>query len=221
MSSSDRVPDHGSLVDLVIEVNDRFTDAGVRHGFGGAIALAYYVAEPRATRDMDINVSVPIAQTRSIFELLPSGVAWRDADVRRCRKDGQIRLWYGGSKDGYAIDLFFPQHHFHDRVAELTSPRLFARRDYLIPVIAAAHLVVFKALFNRTKDWVDIESMLRAGSVDIPEALHWLQRLLGADDPLTTRLVSLIADVPSVRTGERPRSEMPVVDWRSLRSGGP
>ncbi|HAM01848.1 MAG TPA: hypothetical protein DCQ30_06420, partial [Acidimicrobiaceae bacterium] len=149
-----------SLVGLVIEVNDRLTGAGIGHGFGGALALAYYVAEPRATRDMDINVSVPVQEARRIFELLPDGVVWTDDDVRRCVRDGQIRLWHGLPRQGIVIDLFFPQHEFHRAVAGATSPRPFARVDYLLPVIAAAHLTVLKVLFDRPKDWVDIGAMI-------------------------------------------------------------
>ena len=45
------------FVELVEAVHEGLDSAGVGHGFGGAIALAYYVGEPRATRDMDINIA--------------------------------------------------------------------------------------------------------------------------------------------------------------------
>jgi hypothetical protein len=206
-----------SLVGLVVEVNNQLTDADVGHGFGGALALAYYVAEPRSTRDMDINLSVPVEEARRVFELLPRGVAWSEDDVRRCIRDGQIRLWHGRPRDGIAVDLFFPQHEFHAAVAEATAMRPFARADYLLPVIAAAHLVVFKALFDRPKDWVDIAAMLDAGTVDVAEALRWLVSLLGTDDPRTRRLVELIAERETGRVDvERRAGALPVVDWKAL-----
>ena len=49
-----------SLVELVIDLNDRFALGGVDRGFGGALALAYYVEDPRTTRDIDLNVSAPV-----------------------------------------------------------------------------------------------------------------------------------------------------------------
>lgn len=46
-----------SLVAKVIEVDRSLRAAGIGHAFGGAIALAY-CAQPRATKDIDINAVV-------------------------------------------------------------------------------------------------------------------------------------------------------------------
>jgi hypothetical protein len=51
---------------------------------------------------------------------------------------------------------------------------------------------VFKALFDRTKDWADIEEMLAAGSLEGPRAIAWLERILGAGSAPTARLKSLV-----------------------------
>ena len=56
-----------------------------------------------------------------------------------------------------------------------------------------ADLAVFKAFFNRTKDWADIEAILDAGTVDVTPALGWLVRLLGPDHESTKRLAALTA----------------------------
>jgi hypothetical protein len=50
---------------------------------------------------------------------------------------------------------------------------------------------VFKALFDRTKDWADIEEILAVGALDAPRALTWLERILGADASAVARLKSL------------------------------
>ena len=65
-----------------------------------------------------------------------------------------------------------------------------------LPYISATHLVVLKAMFNRSKDWVDIEAMLVHGSVDIPRAIGWLVTLLGDDNdaPARVRALSLLKD---------------------------
>jgi hypothetical protein len=57
-----------------------------------------------------------------------------------------------------------------------------------IPVLSATDLTVFKALFNRTKDWADIEAMIAFGSPDLAEVRNWLIELLGADDVRLARL---------------------------------
>ena len=60
--------------------------------------------------------------------------------------------------------------------------------DGTIPVLDATTLVVFKAFFDRTKDWADIEAMVEAGALDGHDALGWLVDLLGGDDPRVERL---------------------------------
>jgi hypothetical protein len=47
---------------------------------------------------------------------------------------------------------------------------------------------VFKALFNRTRDWADIEDIAEARTVDMDEALGWFGRIVGPDDTVMRRL---------------------------------
>lgn len=205
------------FVDLVKSVHDSLVAGHVGHGFGGAIALAYYVGEPRATRDLNINISVPAGDAATVLVLLPAIVSWSDKDVIECAARGQVRLWVGRPREGIPVDLFFPQHRFHEAVARATTQRPFLTTDYSLPVISASHLVVFKALFNRPKDWVDIEAMLRAGTVDLGDALHWVQELLGENHPSLGRLVALIAD-HAADAGMEPggAEDLPQIDWSSL-----
>jgi hypothetical protein len=49
---------------------------------------------------------------------------------------------------------------------------------------------VFKALFARPRDWVDIEAMVEARSLDVDEAIRWV-RELAADDERVARLTAL------------------------------
>jgi len=50
---------------------------------------------------------------------------------------------------------------------------------------------VFKAFFDRTKDWADIEAMHAAGTLDIPAVAGVLAVYLGADDARLARLLLL------------------------------
>jgi hypothetical protein len=50
---------------------------------------------------------------------------------------------------------------------------------------------VFKAFFNRSKDWVDLEEMLEASVLDVDRILGVLVRYLGPDDERVARLRSL------------------------------
>ena len=57
-----------------------------------------------------------------------------------------------------------------------------------MPIISATDLTVFKCLFDRSKDWLDIEKLLCFGRVDVSEVRSWLVTLLGEDDPRLGRL---------------------------------
>lgn len=160
----------------------------VPHAFGGAIALAYY-AEPRATIDIDLNLFVGADRYREVAALLvPLGVAASDAAVvKTVERDGQVRvLW-----DETPIDLFFAYDPFHDAAARSCRDVPFA--DTTIPILSASHLVACKSVFNRAKDWVDIDAMLVAdATVDVAEVMRWVGRIAGDTDPRYERIAALL-----------------------------
>jgi len=176
------------LADRLLAVHGTLDAAGVPHAFGGAIALAYCTQEPRGTRDLDINVFTEPMRAGEVFAALPPEVVVSDGDVATAVRDGQVRLWWGETP----LDFFFDVDEFHHEIA--AAVRLVPFLDHRIPVLGCTALVVFKALYNRTKDWADIEAMLEVGTVDRDEALRWMNRLLGRDDPATARLAALCAD---------------------------
>ena len=49
---------------------------------------------------------------------------------------------------------------------------------------------MFKVLFDRSKDWVDIEAMVASGTLDVDEAVEAVSEVLG-DDPRVDRLAQL------------------------------
>ena len=54
-------------------------------------------------------------------------------------------------------------------------------------VLGPVELVLFKALFDRPKDWVDIATVVDAGAVDRGHVRDGLIALLGNDDPRVER----------------------------------
>ena len=62
-------------------------------------------------------------------------------------------------------------------------------------ILGADELLVFKAFFDRRKDWADIEEIVRAGAVDVHQAMGWLVDLLGTDDDRVERLRDLVREV--------------------------
>jgi hypothetical protein len=187
------------VLERAVDVHRRLDRAGIPHAIGGALALAYHVSQARATNDIDLNVSANPKQPQRVFELLAPDVPWTARDVDAVRRDGQVRLLWPVADGGPAIplDLFFPQHSLHqalDARAELV-PML----DASVPILSATDLLVFKALFDRRKDWADIEELLRFGKPDLEEARRWLVKIVGADDQRLVTLAEVAEDVARAR----------------------
>jgi hypothetical protein len=171
----------------LLAVHDALDEAALPHAFGGAIALAYCTEEPRGTRDLDVNVFVDPARAGEALSALPAQVAVSDADVATAARDGQVRLWW----EDTPLDVFLDVHRFHAEVAQ--DVRSVPFEGHTIPVLDCTALAVFKALFDRTKDWADIEEIAAAGALESGRAVAWLERILGADSAAAARLRSLSA----------------------------
>jgi hypothetical protein len=173
------------LVEKLFAIHDALTEAGLAHAFGGAIALAYCVEEPRGTRDLDVNIFVDASKAESTLASLPRGVRVRKKDIAKVRRDGQARLDWGGTP----IDVFLNNIPLHEAVAGTVVWVRLEGRD--IPVLDCASLVIFKALFDRTKDWADIEAIAIATPEDIEAAATTISDLLNEDDPAVEKLKAL------------------------------
>jgi len=174
------------LADKVVAISGALVD--IPHAFGGALALAYY-AEPRGTVDIDINVFVAVERFAEVASPLAKvGVSVDDPQTAEVvRRDGQARVWW----ETTPVDLFFAYDRFHDAAASARRTVPFA--DALISILAVEHLIVCKAIFNRTKDWIDIESVLALETaVDVAEVLRWLGRIAGDDDPRYDRIAAVL-----------------------------
>jgi hypothetical protein len=176
------------LPDKVIAIHEALTAADIAHALGGALALAYY-ATPRATIDIDINVFVPAERWQEVIGALsPLGIATDDLDSEALQRDGQCRLWWGDN----AVDLFFAYDPFHAEMKTQTRRVPFAGGTVII--LSPEHLAVCKAMFDRRKDWIDIEQMLiSADELDIDAVEGWLERMVGRNDPRLARLAELKA----------------------------
>jgi hypothetical protein len=160
----------------------------VPHAFGGALALAYY-AEPRATIDIDINLFIAPDRYPEVADALRAlGVDVDRPDVpETVARDGQVRVMW----DDTPVDLFFAYDAFHDAAARATRTVPFG--DAMIPILASTHLVVCKAVFDRPKDWIDVDAMLeRDAPIDTAEVLRWVGRIAGDTDPRYDRVAALL-----------------------------
>lgn len=177
-----------SFIEKLFKVARALESAEIPYAMGGAVSYIFY-AEPRTTIDIDVNIFVTEADTERVVECLAQvGVVAGDRQRDELRRTGQARLLL----DGTFVDLFFPVHDFHSSCARR------ARRVQLdggtIMVLSAEDLVVFKTLFNRPRDWIDIEQVLltQASQFDVAYTLHWIDAMVGPDDSTRIKLAAYI-----------------------------
>lgn len=160
----------------LIEIHRALDSAGFEHAVGGAIALGQYSLDSRATWDIDLNVIANPLRPKPLLDCLPAEIAIPRSAGASLQRDGQARLNWPNPPT--PVDLFLPQHPtFHHLVAERAAPVDFFG-DY-IKVISATDLVIFKALFDRPKDWIDIATMHDADAADFEEAIQWVSDITG------------------------------------------
>jgi hypothetical protein len=180
------VADEPPLPDKVIAVHEALHGEKIPHAVGGALALAYY-AEPRATIDIDINVFVPVTRWRDVVDALTElGVEIDDLDSSALERDGQCRLWWGDN----AVDLFFAYSPIHEAMQK--DVRRVPFGGTTLPILSPEHLAVCKAMFDRRKDWLDIEKMsIATDDLDLQSVEGWLKRMVGERDHRLQRLEEL------------------------------
>lgn len=175
------------LAQRLLAVHDSLDAAGLPHAFGGAIALAYCTEEPRGTRDIDVNIFVPATRIAHALAALPGNIVVTTAQRAAARRDGQVRVFW----DDTPVDVFFDTDEFHRHAAAGTSVVPFFGRS--IPILGCDALVVFKVMFDRTKDWADVEAIATANRAAARKAAQHLDAILGPADPRMERLDGLIA----------------------------
>ena len=174
-----------TLIQKILELHGHLRTGGLAHGFGGALALAWCTERARATIDIDVNVFVNADVLDRLIQSLPAGVAATSEDSARLVEDGQPRLWWGSTP----VDIFLNTTPFHEAAAHRIRWEEFA--GVSIPFLACRDLAVFKAFFNRTKDWADLEEMASAGTLNVEAVVGVLVTYLGADDHRIERLQTL------------------------------
>jgi hypothetical protein len=178
------------LVDKLHEIHDSLTKVGIAHAFGGAIALAYCVEEPRGTRDLDVNIFVDSAKPEAALAALPDQIRVGDDDVAKVKRDGQARLFWGETP----VDVFLNNVPLHDAVAASVVWVRLEGRD--VPMLDCASLAIFKAFFDRTQDWADLEAIARTTPEGIETAMTTIADLVGEGDPACDRLAALLETQP-------------------------
>lgn len=148
------------FVELIVAVHLHLETADITHAFGGALALGY-VAEPRGTADIDVNVFLPADDLEPVIAALaPLGYRPVAPSEERVPIAG-VRFEHDA--EPFPVDVF---PSLHERYRETERRRVlhpFGRGGHILPFLSAEDLCVFKLSFGRAKDWVDLAAIADSG----------------------------------------------------------
>lgn len=180
-------------VELAVLVSRALGNAAVPHAIGGAIAYGFW-GNPRGTGDLDVNIFLEVDGAEpALIALERMGLALdRARVVASARERGDARVFY----DDIPVDLFFLSIPLHESARERTVEVVLLGQA--MPILSAEDLVVFKLLFFRGKDVVDIERILalQRGRLDRSYIRRWLVDCVGEDDVRVKRLDEMLAAIP-------------------------
>ncbi len=158
---------------------DALEEAQVPYAIGGALAYGLW-GDPRGTHDVDINLFVEPAQLDGALTAMErAGTRFDRAAAHRAAEEGDVLI---GDHHGMRIDVFTPSIPFsweagrtRVRVEGPTGPRSF---------LSAEATVIFKLLFYRAKDLVDIEKLVavQGGDLDRAYIRRWMVDMMGEED---------------------------------------
>lgn len=161
-------------LDLVV----RLESAQIPCAIGDALALATWGA-PRATTDVDLNAFVGPDDYERVLAVLEAGGCQLDrAKCLAQAKGGEVMVAH---RDGYRVDVFVPSIPFdwisRDRV------RRVGHDSGTVPFLSPEALAVYKLLFFRPKDLVDLANLVSAmrGTLDHAWVRAQMVDMLGED----------------------------------------
>ncbi|MDI7266414.1 MAG: hypothetical protein QME96_00270 [Myxococcota bacterium] len=183
-------PDPSDPLDAGLRIARAFELHGVSYALGGALAYGLW-GVPRATIDVDVNVFTGLDALPEVFAALESAGASLDHSeaVRAAGRDGRFVAALGA----YRVDVFTPSMEFAWE-AERTRVRK-AIGEVEAWFLSAEALAVFKLLFFRAKDIVDLQRLIAVQGARLDAA--WVRvrvvEMMGADDERVARWDALVA----------------------------
>jgi hypothetical protein len=172
-----------SAADAAQSIANVLEGAGVSYAIGGALALAI-AGVPRGTADVDVNVFVAEQRVHEVIAVLSKLAIEIDARAaEQARREGM----FVGRWDGMRIDVFLPSIPFAFE-AERTRVRVTDDSGWSGWFLSAEALAVFKLLFFRGKDVVDLERLVAVRpELDAAYVRRWIVDMMGDDDERTRR----------------------------------
>jgi hypothetical protein len=161
---------------------------------GGAIALGYW-ANPRATVDIDLTIFLPHTEPARCVNFLHR----IGCDVLATKAIPTITEhgFCQTKVDGIRVDVFFPSSDFYKTAKK--RARQVDLEGQPIMIWDAESICVFKMMFFRKKDFLDVEQVLRTQGdrLDRQWVRERLVELFGQRDPRISQWDEISRDVPT------------------------
>ncbi len=165
--------------------------AGISYALGGALAYGQY-GVPRATNDVDVNVFLPPDALGRIFGALRAlGIdVDSTAAEREIEREGMLVVRWGD----YRLAVFLPSMEFSWEAERTRVRHVIDGKDVWFLSVEA--LCVFKLLFFRPKDIVDLERLIavQGSALNAAYVREKLVGMLGPDDDRVRTWDRLLAE---------------------------
>lgn len=185
--------DPKTIVEVLFWIEDLFDRHGIERSYGGAFARNFY-APPRFTKDLDLLVLVSQLKIPELVQDLGAAGARRIRIDERTGEPARLLMDLRGFLDdlrapfrlarldcfGVTVEVFFPWHPFDHEVLRGALARDVGGR--IVRIHRPEHLIVYKKIFDRSKDIEDIKAILvsNAKKLDLDEIRRWARQLLDA-----------------------------------------
>ncbi|MBN2494347.1 MAG: hypothetical protein JXR96_07155 [Deltaproteobacteria bacterium] len=177
---------------LARRIADALEEAAVPYALGGALALGVW-GFPRATNDVDLNVFVPLEDLSGVLDVLErAGCALdRQAALRSASERGDFRT----RVEGMRIDVFVPCIDLYESARKRIRQAPLEGRPACF--LSPEDLAVFKLLFFRTKDILDVERLAAFLGAELDRAYvrRWLVDIVGEGDERIERWDRILDDI--------------------------
>ncbi|HLG42954.1 MAG TPA: DUF6036 family nucleotidyltransferase [Planctomycetota bacterium] len=160
--SGTELPD---VYDLAFALASRFEGLGIEYAVGGAIALGHW-SSPRGTADVDVTVYVNPEGLKPVFEVLRAVGGEFDPSLalRKAKERGHFAIRCKAVR----IDVYVPDIPLYDD-AKRRRVRVNVQGRAMW-VWSAEDILLFKMLYFRAKDKIDIEQLMAVSgrALDLP-----------------------------------------------------
>jgi hypothetical protein len=176
---------------LAAQVQEFILSHGWKYSFIGGIALQRW-GQPRLTNDIDITVITGFGNELAYIDILLSAFSGRLPEAREFALENRVLLLQ--SSGGIPIDIALGGIPLEEEIVRRSSRYQYLPNVSLL-TCSAEDLIVLKAFADRTRDWADIETVLKRqkNKLDWPYIETQLEPLsvIKENESIMTRLIEL------------------------------